>query len=61
MPFTVAIKARSNPQADLIFDWLDDNVADHAYCYNGMDGPSRDLSFSFDHETDLTLFLLRWA
>ena len=61
MSFNAVIKAKSTPEANLIFDWLDENVEDGTYCYNGRDILSRELSFKFDIETDRILFLLRWA
>lgn len=60
MSFYAVIKARPDSQVNDIFDWLDEN-ARFKYVYNGTDMLSRELSFSFDREQDLILFLLRWA
>lgn len=53
------IQMRSSKQADAIFEWLDENAC-FRYLYNGRDLLTQEASFSFDNETDRTLFLLRW-
>ena len=57
--FEAIIKPKTIPEADVIFDWLADNLVDGDYCYNGRDYRTRELSFTFINEQDLMMFLLR--